>query len=93
MIYSLSAVIITYEMSYKIANTSWIQLAFSGVVIAGICRFHSSLRQVIVVQLVLMLALLVFVAVPFVIAALAASQDPTEWRVSARTVDSARFGR
>ena len=54
VIYSLSAVIITYEMSYKIANTSWIQLAFSGVVIAGICRFHASLRQVILVQLVLM---------------------------------------
>lgn len=65
--YSLSAVIITYEMSYKIANTSWIQLAFSGVVIAGICRFHSSLRQVILVQLVLMSALLLMVALPFLI--------------------------
>src|SRR6202051_1005876 len=29
-IYSLSSVIITYEMSRKIANTSWLQLAFSG---------------------------------------------------------------
>jgi hypothetical protein len=65
VIYSLSAVIITYEMSYKIANTSWIQLAFSGVVVAGICRFHDSLRQVILVQLVLMIALLIFVAIPF----------------------------
>ncbi|MEO6829862.1 MAG: oligosaccharide flippase family protein, partial [Acidobacteriaceae bacterium] len=41
VIYSLSAVIITYEMSYKIANTSWVQLAFSGVVIGGIYFFHS----------------------------------------------------
>lgn len=67
VIYSLSVVIITYEMSYKIANTSWFQLAFSGVVIAGICRFHSSLQQVILVQLVLMVVLLVLVAVPFVL--------------------------
>jgi O-antigen/teichoic acid export membrane protein len=65
--YSLSAVIITYEMSYKIANTSWIQLAFSGVVIAGICLFHSSLRQVILVQLVLMVVLLFLVAIPFLV--------------------------
>ena len=65
VVYSLSVVIITYEMSYKIANTSWVQLAFSGVVIAGICRFHSSLRQVILVQLVLMIVLLIFVAMPF----------------------------
>ncbi|MHB1960311.1 MAG: lipopolysaccharide biosynthesis protein [Acidobacteriaceae bacterium] len=67
VVYSLSAVIITYEMSYKIANTSWIQLAFSGIVIAGICLFHSSLRQVILVQLVLMTVLLILVALPFLI--------------------------
>ncbi len=67
VIYSLSVVMITYEMSYKIANTSWVQLAFGGLVIAGICEFHGSLRQVIMVQLVLMLVLLVFVALPFLI--------------------------
>ena len=67
IIYSLSVVIITFEMSYKIANTSWVQLAFSGVVIAGICLFHSSLRDVILVQLVLMVALLAIVAVPVLI--------------------------
>jgi hypothetical protein len=65
IVYSLSVVIITFEMSYKIANTSWIQLAFSGAVIAGICRFHSSLREVIFVQLILMSALLISVALPF----------------------------
>ncbi len=65
VIYSLSAVIIAYEMSYKISNTAWIQFAFSGVVIGGICLFHSSLRQVILVQLVLMVVLLFLVAVPF----------------------------
>lgn len=67
IIYSLSVVIITFEMSYKIANTSWVQLAFSAVVIAAICRFHSSLREVILVQLVLMCALLICVALPFMI--------------------------
>jgi O-antigen/teichoic acid export membrane protein len=75
VVYSLSAVIITYEMSYKIANTSWIQLGFSGVVIAGICRFHSSLRQVIFVQLALMAILLVLVAIPFLIDSLTRSEN------------------
>lgn len=70
VLYSLSVVIVTYEMSYKIANTSWLQLIFSGVLIAGICRFHDSLHQVILVQLVLMIALLVVVGVPFLVSAL-----------------------
>jgi O-antigen/teichoic acid export membrane protein len=65
VIYCLSVVIITHEMSYKIANTSWVQLAFSGVMIAAICRFHSSLLEVIVVQLILLTVLLVLVAIPF----------------------------
>jgi O-antigen/teichoic acid export membrane protein len=65
VVYSLSVVIISYEMSYKIANTSWLQLAFSGVLIAAVCRFHASLQQVILVQLVLLMVLLVLVGVPF----------------------------
>ena len=67
--------IITYEMSYKIANTNWIQLAFSGVLVAGICRFHSSLHQVILVQLVLMVLLLIIVALPFLDNALSGSNN------------------
>jgi|tagenome__1003787_1003787.scaffolds.fasta_scaffold20988123_6 O-antigen/teichoic acid export membrane protein len=63
-IYSLSSVMITYEMSRKIANTSWVQLAFSGAFILGICVFHSTLRQVILVQLILMVILFVAVALP-----------------------------
>jgi hypothetical protein len=70
VVYSLSVVVIAYEMSYKIANTSWVQLAFSGAVVAGICMFHSSLQQVIWIQLVLMAVLLIVVAVPFVLNAL-----------------------
>jgi hypothetical protein len=65
IVFSLSVVIITFEMSYKVTNASWVQLAFSGVVIAGICRFHSSLREVILVQLILMVALLICVGLPF----------------------------
>jgi O-antigen/teichoic acid export membrane protein len=67
VVYSLSVVIITFEMSYKIANTSYVQLAFSGVLIGALCIFHSSLREVILVQLVLMAVLLVFVAMPFLV--------------------------
>src|SRR3984885_1767702 len=63
-IYSLSSVIITYEMSRKIANTSWVQLAFSGSVVLGICAFHGTLRQVILVQFALMSILLILVALP-----------------------------
>jgi O-antigen/teichoic acid export membrane protein len=63
-VYSLSSVIITHEMSRKIANTSWVQLAFSGALAFGICLFHQNLRQVIVVQLILMTILLVVVILP-----------------------------
>lgn len=75
VIYCLSAVIITFEMSYKIANTSWMQLAFSGVLIAGIYLFHSSLREVIMVQMFLMMILFVFVALPFLINSLTDPKD------------------
>jgi O-antigen/teichoic acid export membrane protein len=71
VVYSLSVVVIAYEMSYKIANTSWVQLAVSAAVIAGICRFHSSLQQVIWIQLLLMVFLLFAVAAPFVLNSLA----------------------
>ncbi len=79
VVYCLSAVIITFEMSYKIANASWVQLAFSGVVVLGITVFHHSLREVILVQLILMAVLFVFVAVPFLANSLT---DPKELLVS-----------
>lgn len=63
-IYSLTSVMITYEMSRKIANTSWVQLAFSGVLILGIYFLHQSLRQVIFERLFLMVAMFVVVALP-----------------------------
>lgn len=63
-VYSLSSVIITHEMSRKVANTSWLQLAFSGAMAAGICLFHDTLLQVILVQLVLMVVLLCVLMLP-----------------------------
>jgi O-antigen/teichoic acid export membrane protein len=63
-IYSLSSVIITYEMSRKIANTSWLQLGFSAALALGVYWLHHTLRQVIWVQLVLMLILLFVLMIP-----------------------------
>ena len=74
-IYSLSSVMITYEMSRKIANTSWAQLAFSGALVLGICVFHQTLRQVIFVQLMLMVILLVTVALPLLRREIAPPED------------------
>jgi O-antigen/teichoic acid export membrane protein len=64
-LYSLSVVFIAYEMSKRIANTGWLQLAFSGALVLGICLFHGSLREVILVRVALMAAMLALVAVPF----------------------------
>jgi O-antigen/teichoic acid export membrane protein len=82
VIYSLSVVVITYEMAYKIASTSWLQLVFSGLVIASICKFHSSLQQVIMVQLILMSAMLLAVGIPFLLIARrnSATAEPTSPR-------------
>ena len=63
-VYSLSSVIITYEMSRKIANTSWLQLAFSAALALGVDLLHKTLREVIVVQLVLMIILLFVLMIP-----------------------------
>jgi hypothetical protein len=74
-IYSLGSVMIAYEMSRKIANTSWAQLAFSGALVLGICVFHQTLQQVIFVQLVLMVILLVTVALPLLRREMAPPED------------------
>ena len=79
-IYSLSSVMITYEMSRKIANTSWVQLAFSGALALGICVFHQTLRQVIFVQLVLMVILLVTVALPLLRREISPPEDVRTYR-------------
>jgi O-antigen/teichoic acid export membrane protein len=64
-IYAVSVVLITYEMSRRIANTGWLQLVVSGLIVLGIARFHSNLLEVIVVQEVLRFSLLCAVSYPF----------------------------
>lgn len=78
-VYSLSSVLITYEMSRKIANTGWVQLAFSGALGLGICLFHQSLSQVIYVQLWLMIVLFTVVALPLLRREIAPAEDPTTY--------------
>jgi O-antigen/teichoic acid export membrane protein len=70
-VYSLSAVIIAYEMSRKIANTSWVQLLFSIALVLGICLFHGTLREVILVQLFMMVLLFLIVLLPVLRSSLA----------------------
>lgn len=86
-IYSLSSVMITYEMSRKIANTSWVQLAFSGALALGICVFHHSLSQVIYVQLWLMVTLFAVVALPLLRKEIA-PKEPVEIYSGLRIVES-----
>jgi O-antigen/teichoic acid export membrane protein len=64
-LYSLSVVFIAYEMSRRIANTGWLQLVFSGALVLGIAIFHHTLREVILVRVVLMAVMLALVSLPF----------------------------
>jgi hypothetical protein len=60
----VAVVLLVYEMSRRIANTTWVQLAFSAILPLGISAFHNTLQQVILVQLFLMLGLLLAVTLP-----------------------------
>ena len=66
-VYSVSVVLMTYEMSHRIANTGWLQLVFSIAMGIGIYFFHQTLYWVVGVQLVLMLLFLMAVSVPFLL--------------------------
>lgn len=74
-VYSLSVVLIAYEMSRKIANTGWVQLVVGGAVITGIYLFHSSLAQVIWVQIVMMAVLVLCVAIPYIVTLMTGEND------------------
>jgi len=63
--YALSAMMMAYEMSHKIANTGWLQMVAGLLVFSGIYLFHSSLREVVIVLTTVMVALLAAVLVPF----------------------------
>lgn len=64
-VYAVCVVLITYEMSRRIANTGWVQLLVSFLIVVCVTFFHSSLMQVIAVQQVLRGLLLMAVAMPF----------------------------
>lgn len=64
-VYAIAVVLITYEMSRRVANTAWFQLLVSVAVVLGIYAYHASLMQVIIVQQVLRVALLLAVTTPF----------------------------
>jgi O-antigen/teichoic acid export membrane protein len=64
-IYALGVVLMSYEISRKIGNVGWVQLAFSGAIIVGIYFIHGSLHDVIMVQTVLLTMLLFWVSLPF----------------------------
>ena len=74
-IYSFSVVIMSYEISRRIGNASWLQLGFSGAIALGIYLFHSTLHDVIAVQLALMVLLLVAVSVPCIRSQAARERD------------------
>jgi O-antigen/teichoic acid export membrane protein len=64
-VYAVCVVLITYEMSRRIANTGWLQLLVSLLVVLSVSRLHASLMQVIVIQQLLRSLLLLAVAIPF----------------------------
>jgi O-antigen/teichoic acid export membrane protein len=64
VIYYLTVVFITFEMSYKIGRSSAVQLGFSALLIAGVYEFHSSLHEVILVQMVILLFMATVCAIP-----------------------------
>jgi O-antigen/teichoic acid export membrane protein len=63
-VYGIAVVVMMYEISRRTGTAAWVQLAASILLAGGIWRYHHSLSQVIMVQLVVMSGLLVAVTVP-----------------------------
>lgn len=57
-VYSIAVVVMMYEISRRIGKAAWLQLGTSAFMAIGIWRYHNSLAQVILVQMVVMVALL-----------------------------------
>ena len=81
-LYALGVVLMTYEISRKIGNVSWVQLGFSAAIIAAIYLFHGTLQTVITDQLVLMMLLLLVVSVPFLRSESSKQADAFEFPIS-----------
>jgi O-antigen/teichoic acid export membrane protein len=63
-IYCIAVVVMMYEMSRRTGTGAWVQLGASIMLAAAIWRYHDSLSQVILVQVLVMCGLLVVVTIP-----------------------------
>ena len=63
-IYCIAVVVMMYEISRRIGTAGWVQLGASILLTGAIWRYHGSLSQVILVQLLVMCGLLVVVTTP-----------------------------
>src|SRR2546430_16532228 len=64
-IYSLGVVLMSYEISRKIGNGSWLRLGFSAAIILGIYLFHGTSQDVILAQRAAVMLLLMSDSVAF----------------------------
>ena len=63
--YALSAMLMAYEMSHRVVNTGWLQVVAGILVFAGIYLFHSSLHEVVLVLMTIMVMLLITTSLAF----------------------------
>src|SRR5580658_1795403 len=63
-VYCIAVVVMMYEISRRIGTAAWVQLGASILLTGAIWRYHSSLSQVILVQVFVMCGLLLVVAIP-----------------------------
>jgi hypothetical protein len=63
-IYCIAVVVMMYEMSRRTGTGAWVQLGASIMLAAAIWRYHDSMSQVILVQVLVMCGLLVVVTIP-----------------------------
>jgi hypothetical protein len=63
-VYCIAVVVMMYEISRRTGPAAWVQLGASVLLTGAIWRYHSSLPQVIFVQLLVMCGLLVSVTIP-----------------------------
>jgi O-antigen/teichoic acid export membrane protein len=63
-VYCIAVVFMMYEISRRIGTAAWMQFGASILLTIAIWRYHSSLSQVILVQLFVMCGLLVVVTIP-----------------------------
>jgi len=63
-VYCLAVVVMMYEISQRIGTSAWVQLVTATLLAGAIWRYHSSLSEVILVQMIVMGVLLAIVVVP-----------------------------